>query len=98
MGGQKVDLPSIVGLTILDFPPGTILPGERIFHLDTDVIQAYFELIRVVFSLIIKHTELYPQLLILYRPDLLQGEERNGGVQMKTQGGEWQEECDNQTS
>lgn len=72
------------------------LPSRRIFHLNANVIKTCFEVLRVVFGLLIKNHELHPQLLVFYVPHLLQGEGWGTGEGMKIQGGEWQKECDNQ--
>lgn len=49
--------------------------SERIFHLEADVIKTCFQVLRVIFSLLIKYGELHPQLFIFYRPYLLEGEQ-----------------------
>ena len=50
-----------------------VAEGERIFHLDADVVQPSLELIRVVLRLFVEHAQLHSQLLVLYGPHLLQG-------------------------
>ena len=85
---------SYVVTTYIDFqaqkvdPEGTFLPSGRIFHLNADVIKTCFEVLRVIFSLLIKHGELHPQLIVFYLPHLLQRERWDTGGGMKRQAGE----------
>lgn len=61
----------------------------RIFHLHTDVIKTCFQVLRVILRLLIKHCKLHPQLFILYRPHLLQGESGKDKETLREKQDEW---------
>lgn len=54
------------------------LSSARIFHLNADIIKTCFEVLRVIFSLLIKHCKLHPQLFVFDLPHLLQREGWDG--------------------
>ena len=45
--------------------------GGRIFHLYADIIQPNPEVLRVILCLLVKHSQLHLQLVVLYGPQFL---------------------------
>lgn len=64
----------------------------RIFHFNADIIKTCFEVLRVIFSQLIKHQKLHLQLIVFYGSHLLQRAGWEAGGKMKKQVREWQQE------